>query len=87
MSTITSSLEDDDETFIDYYGETLTVTLQLIKIKFRKKKFQEFKVVTFWAGRLPHSATTNPTGAKTSKDRELIIGHCVICDRKKISDR
>ena len=53
--------------------------------------FQKFKTNSYCVGQKHYSATKNITGEitinkKTGKEIKLLVGKCVICDRKKIYD-
>ena len=48
--------------------------------------FQKFKLVSYCVGGRHRSATINIDGDITSKGSKVIIGHCLICNRKQISD-
>ena len=53
--------------------------------------FQKFKTNSYCLGQRHYSGTKHITGEmkfnkKTGKEIKLLVGKCVICDRKKIND-
>ena len=53
--------------------------------------FQKFKTNSYCVGHKSYSGTKNLTGditinKKTGKEVKLLVGKCVICDRKKNND-
>ena len=54
--------------------------------------FQKFKTSSYCVGHKGYFGTKNVTGEitsnkKTGKEIRLLVGKCVVCDRKKIYDR
>ena len=74
---------DDNQEQINFNGETLIVTLQLIKIRTIKWAFKNLKVILIIVGGRHRSATTKTYGDLTSKGSEILYGYCSICNGRK----
>ena len=89
LKTITFYLEDDDDKEVYFNGETLTFTLQSIKIlkelilHTQKMSFQKFKTNSYCVGSRHQPATTNIYADITSKVSKVLIGDCSTCKRNK----
>ena len=83
LNTITVYLEDDKHKENNFSGETLTLTLQMVKVLSCKVSFQKFKNDSYCVGGGHISATKNIFGYITSKGSWVVIGYCSLHSTKK----
>ena len=85
---MTFFLEDNNNEEVDFNGEILTFTLQMIKTWTNMffvlwMSFPKFKSDSYCVGGRHWSATKNIYGDITSKGSKILIGFCSKCQRKK----
>ena len=93
LNTMTFYLEVDNNEEVDFNGETLSFTLQMIKIWTNMffvllLSSQKFKTDSYCVGGRHKSATRDIVGditfnKKSGQEVNLLVGKCVICNRKK----
>ena len=84
LNTITFYLENDNKGEVNFNAETMTFTLQMIKIMNELiNELPKFKSESYSVGGRPRSNTVKIYGGITSKVSKTLIGYGSYCNRKK----
>ena len=86
LNTLLFYLENDNNEEVNFNGETLTFTLQKIKIQYIKCVFKTLKIIFFVLIKntilVQKTCLVRQHIKKTGREIKTLVGKCVICNKK-----